>query len=293
MERATKRVKTHDFENDEEAEFYLDALLLGDPFLPVDIWVKILSENSELSVQDIQRMCRVNSKFKQMCDTGLIWDKIFIRQFGNATFDRVSKFTSVVDGKHISLRRLIAYRIVTNIDNVPWTMKRGLVVYGYKYYSMSLEIHKYDYYRIDVTVQRVKDPNIVKKYYDIVFDDINYGIGYFMEDISRVIRKSMRSHEIEWNAWDGEEYWEGYTILGNHRNPMRQTKLLMRLLGDGWIYNPEEGDKKNIYTGTPILCFTCNSIARYACGKCQKQFYCGQECAEKEWKRHQHKTCSK
>jgi len=34
MERTTKRVKTHDFENDEEAETYLDSLLLGKPELP-------------------------------------------------------------------------------------------------------------------------------------------------------------------------------------------------------------------------------------------------------------------
>ena len=123
MERGQKRVKTHDFENDEEAEVYLDSFLLGKPELPLEMWVKILSGNPALSIQDIQRMCRVNSLFKQMCDTGIVWDHIFIRQFGQPKFTAWKKWDTILKHyyrkfkKKIPLLKLMTARVLYDIHN--------------------------------------------------------------------------------------------------------------------------------------------------------------------------------
>lgn len=39
------------------------------------------------------------------------------------------------------------------------------------------------------------------------------------------------------------------------------------------------------------ICSNCNLDAKYKCGKCKQQFYCGQECAKKDWSVHS-RICS-
>lgn len=56
-----------------------------------DIWVQILANDKTLSVIDIMYMCSVNKRFRDLCQRGLIWEKIFIRQFGVKHFQNIQK----------------------------------------------------------------------------------------------------------------------------------------------------------------------------------------------------------
>lgn len=101
MEAPTKRGR---FETDQEAEDYLDSL--GN--LPLEVWINILSVSPSFSVQDIQRMCRVNKTFRSLCQDGVIWDEIFKKQFGIEAFEKASKVNSPY--LNVSLLRLMAAR---------------------------------------------------------------------------------------------------------------------------------------------------------------------------------------
>ena len=300
MEPTTKRVKRRDFKNEEEAEEYLQKEFPDWLQLPVEIWVKILSSNPALSVQDIERMCNVMRKnaswFGEMCDSGIIWDDIFKRQFGRETFERVKRFTLSVRGPKVSLRRLMAYRIVvagTN-NNFSWEMKKGLRGYdGNKivYWSITIRFSKGYEYRFDITADElpVWDAFKYAKSSALVFVPADYSISGYMTDIGREIEDIMQGSKIDWRVDD--ESWEGASYYGTIPYRKRQTKLLMELLNMGLRYIPKTDDK-NIYTGSLVLCQNCQNIAKYACGECQKKFYCGQKCAQKDWKQH-HRTCSK
>jgi hypothetical protein len=59
--------------------------------LPLEIIVKMLSENPEISVDDIQAMARTSTRFREIVDSGMIWRAIFRRQFGSQEFNRMTR----------------------------------------------------------------------------------------------------------------------------------------------------------------------------------------------------------
>jgi len=120
MERPIKKVKTHGFQSDQEAQTYIDYALRGG--IPDrNVWILILSNNPELSVQDISRMCRVNSFFKSLCDSGEVWDKIFVRQFGTETLDQARKMFP-----QEPLLRLMTWRVwLDTADCIPVQVRKN------------------------------------------------------------------------------------------------------------------------------------------------------------------------
>lgn len=55
-----------------------DARAFLAPFagLPKDVWVQILTKYTQLSVSDIERMCRVNASFAELCKDKDIWRRV-------------------------------------------------------------------------------------------------------------------------------------------------------------------------------------------------------------------------
>lgn len=90
--------------------------------LPDEILVKIISQNPDWTIQDIERTCAVNKKFRDLCP--LIYEQIWKRQ---ATSQKVRQFNELIQ-KHIGVdipmkRKLLAWRFayvlfptIANID---------------------------------------------------------------------------------------------------------------------------------------------------------------------------------
>lgn len=60
-------------QNYDEAIDLIDAPL---PVFPRDVWIDIIAKYEIFSVSDIERMCRVNRDFANLCKDGLIWRHI-------------------------------------------------------------------------------------------------------------------------------------------------------------------------------------------------------------------------
>ena len=114
---------TSNFKTDDQAREYIEEeqrTFFG-KIPSKDIWMHILSNNPELSIQDISRMCSVNTEFKKLCDDGLIWKRIFVRQFGRDEFEAVNTELNFAT----PLMRLMVWRIWKTVehlyDSVPVT----------------------------------------------------------------------------------------------------------------------------------------------------------------------------
>lgn len=81
MERQLKRVKTHSFENAQEAQSYLDFVTRKGllPLTP-DLWFYIMLQNDQLSLRDVEALCSLNKDFHALCKQKEIWRKMFEKQ---------------------------------------------------------------------------------------------------------------------------------------------------------------------------------------------------------------------
>ena len=290
MELAIKRVKTHDFENDEEAEAYVDSLLLGKPELPLEIWVKILSSNPALSVQDIQRMCSVNSLFKKLCDTGLIWDEIFKRQFGKEDFWLVKGYTkrSIHPLSRLIIRRIIGNNTVPSPTEhtIYWQFQKTVA-----FSSTHLQTNRVVTYGIALywfmgryVLGLARKDKGAFLYYDKQID-------YFETDVNVSDYETILSSRLA-GILDKQigPIRDGQNILV--RNKIRKNLFIHEVKILEWLQKSfvrATSDKYDIFIG----CSMCNKHAEYACGRCKQQYYCGQGCAQKDWKQKHYNLCNK
>ena len=293
MERATKRVKKHNFENDEEAEAYVDSLLLGKPELPLEMWVKILSSNPALSLQDIQRMCHVNSLFEQICDSGLVWDEIFRRQFGKEDFWLMEENTSY--SLH-PLTRLIIRRIIgDNTKPSPpnqqftnyWEYSKKVAILQFGR-VVKYAISMYWFMGRYVLAVARKDLGAYTDYRGQI-DEIESDIGVSeYESILRSRLADIFNKPVTEFRMDGQKHLKENKIRKNLF--IDEVKILYWLRAksnNNWVRI--ESEKYNILTG----CAVCGDNSEFACGGCQQQYYCGQECAQKDWVQQHRKLCNK
>lgn len=298
LEMATKRVRTHEFANNEEAVEYLDSLLLGRPELPLEVWIKILSINTELSVSDIKMMCSVNSHFKALCNSGIIWDAILKRQF-NDNPNLVQKiFQEIPDDGDFNtpLYRLMTLRVTMNPDPSlrakSWVFRKGSLDRGDKVihflkarlYKQQLlrqlaeNVLEFRLYDITRRGDSMASKHNLKNYIsDLTINQT--GLKFLMEPR---IDLNMIEETSTW-FWKGMEGIQTSTTSGGRR-------MIYNLLRDGWIASNHE---EVALTGDAVDCIICGSQAKSACGRCGSVYYCGLECAKQHWKGNHEKECKK
>ena len=280
MERPTKLLKTNDFTTDEEAKAYIDTFLLGNPILPKDVWIKILSGNPELSVQDINRMCSVNKTFQKLCASGNIWDKIFIREFGEKVFQQEQqreylsenvkaffknyywRYDSAVV-KNFKLLRLLTFRVV----------EKGIAPPSF-WHEKQWTIHR--------------PRSFFKDYIDIGTNDYSsYMINFSgNQDISYNTNAAVASGLIDKKT----AKYITYTLDTPFKSKLIRTEetvtktnalqFIYMLLANKYTLN-RNIMKKKIYVGQE--CVVCANIAEYACSRCESRFFCSDNCAKKDW----------
>lgn len=81
MEGGSKRVKTHSFENPQEAQSYM-AFVTRKGLLPLtaDLWLRIMIQNEDLSLRDVEMLCSLNRDFRAICKEKEIWKQLFEKQ---------------------------------------------------------------------------------------------------------------------------------------------------------------------------------------------------------------------
>ena len=267
-------VKTHNFENEDEAKTYVYDILTGKPELPTDVWVQILSNNSELSIKDIQQMCKVNIMFKEICDTGAIWDKIYMRQFGLEAF-KLARAKMPKD----SLARLFTTRFMNMMSPGP---RKGLD-YTWKLVSNDPKpiTFKFTATAIDAANTRAYSFEFINRSFSqYQFEFIQQFIDTLVQNTS--VRKMPSIHE------DRDIYisW----IIGRRNKADFEEWIIYYLFKHNYSY---KGDKKYIVDHMQMgQCVVCKQEAEMLCGACKQQWYCGNECAQKDWELKHYVNCN-
>lgn len=266
-EQPKKRVKESGFETDDEAKKYIKTLKKGYPTLSKGVWMLLLSNNPELSIGDIQRMCRVNKYFKALCAERVIWDKIFNRQFGHEALQQAKK-----EELNEPLARLVAWRRVAVYH------KKNIKTLWRNLYRKRLTFLNADYINDVVTVD-IYNPGIG---IEITYSKQNS----FIDDLGKYKKDVIISQEslFPFRGFIDTIYWNVYDV------GREKTKILLRKVYYWAVVNKFsiisdtkdfEKQQKTVLMG----CAVCDTPTRNYC-PCGTR-YCSIECQTGDWARHQ------
>lgn len=244
---ARKKAKTHDFETDQEAASYLGMF-------PVEVWINILSVNPNLSVKDIERMCRVNSVFKDLCDSGIIWKRIFMRQFkvNNAEYERIMD-----EGIYISpLNLLMTWRIYNeNHSRHTYLTNPEL--------GVEITIEKYNGDGDDDDNDNNNEYHVSVEGYANASDDLRENLLLILGN----------PHSV----YNNERVWRF-----DPPDPFVFRAVIATALAHGL---------RTMWETEYVGCNVCGIEAQYACGDCQESAYCNVGCQALHWEHHK-KSCA-
>lgn len=291
MKSFTKRTKTHNFENDAEAAEYVHDLLKGTPTLPRDLWIQILSSNPQLSVQDIQAMCRVNKAFQELCDSGLIWDKIFQRQFGLEKWKEWKEWDEEYLQKYypginypnikssIPLLKLMTARVLFGHDSSNW-MKR------------SWKLRTPSGWFVMYTAPGVSAPANSISIRPVFHFTVAVPLYFDRGDSTRItqrIRAVIQRHP-DFTAVVSRLADSTFLILHQdlHDSFTRSESFESAVIFDLLSTGARTGSNLEF-----VGCTLCSAPALFTCKGCTQTFYCGETCASSHWVSSHFKDCEK
>lgn len=287
MERVVKRLKSWFFDTDEEAKEYIESLTFGNPNLPKDVWVQILSSNKNLSVQDIQRMCRVNSDFNELCRSGIIWERIFIRQFGQEEYDKMKRIFADDTKKDKKLLMLLTmryyrYRKPQRYNQIYLfslhILKEPLflTLRHFLYHDAVDLIMKYNDFHCKIVTQCERRMSFDAFKTSLTKDNLillKGVINYLYRELDPLSK--INFHDENWFQ-DSTEIFEH----DSERSDIFVKRCIYYLLSIG-----ARAITKNIYVGSKI-CASCAQPASSVCGRCHQAAYCDKECQRAHYSVH-------
>jgi hypothetical protein len=258
MDPSVKRIKTHGFENDEDAQRFMAAAHLG----PADMggllkenWIHILTQDPELSVDDILRMCSLNKRLKALCDTGIIWDEIYKRQFGLEDFAQAlvdMRAMGPEDGpeSRVALARLFTRR-----------------------YELMMDHHIYrgdsfaDKAGSSLRITGNCDPTVIPPYFINVSTKRDAHVISLM--VNCLQRRNIKIDVLSPYLLEPAEGLGQSELKTGHRTAV----FCAMLLG----FFPRGMPRNNLFRVGDPLCSVCGDAASHQCDRCSLP-YCGNEC---------------
>jgi hypothetical protein len=254
--------------------------------LPPEILLKILTDYANTSLKDIIRCCRASREFKkEYCDTGVVYDRLFSRQYGS---EKRNHAIELLKPYNISpLNRLLAYRLT----NLPPDMLDHETM---KFRQISINdtddsMHIFLDTKSHIMQLHFFDLSTPSKNAEKVFEKIKSFTRY------------LKNPEII-NFDDPDEFGPESEITLTLKHFSNLFDVLFLIYANslemfGGYYRPNEVDSDEdeddnddaIFLG----CNLCGSVEiSGTCGDCQQVNYCGRGCQEKDFTKHQ-KECSK
>jgi hypothetical protein len=313
--RAIKRAKTHDFRNEDEANAYIaDTKFNG---TPKDVWLEIMTSNHRLSVRDIRVMCSANVTFRDLCATGIVWDKIFIKQFGLDKFLQVRAATEPtrapgLTNERAALLRLLAMRVRKYAGSISSLEYDG---YGQAWNGGKvdnwLQVSVYIFRETIIVPER---DNIMTKATIIEGDDTSVmvleegirvsGLDQVGFTETRAVHHTGLPGIARWDEDFPTTYSDDETKAEfeayNERVNLAFTVFYFWIMQRGYKYygsdfDYEAGDGVNLHVGGSILCdgVRCSQKVASYCGGCLARSYCSLGCATLDWNTRHGDTCTR
>lgn len=297
MEPNVKRVKTHDFETNEDAEAFLDQILPKNvPELDKDIWEKMLLENKQLSVRDIERLCNVNSVFRKFCKKREIWKKIFDREASPERQKNILDGLKIIFGRNmlieeedymllVFLNRILSHpqrQITENKVSMQWNL-------GFKsrYGIEWKKIITYSYINNDNNLRKVEIDTLARTLNNQFVYTIHFETYAYWMNFARNIAEREFGFRIVRFGTDGiivtgrneQSHWERFLIVLFYIFVIRAR------------FNLVETPSMHLLNEQLCSNISCNNKAKTMCGICKKTPYCSQRCANLDWDQHLYNHC--
>jgi hypothetical protein len=271
MQDSGKRIKTHGplGESDDEARRFMASTHIG----PTDMggllkenWIHVLTQNPELSVDDILRMCRLNKRLKALCDTGVIWDEIYKRQFGLEDFAQALVDMHAMgpeDGPEskVALARLFTRRYELMRERTPYTnllfadrTDGAIMVYLWSTKVAGTSVFRINQYGLNMET-RTNDQ---------------------IRMINRLQKHNVKIEQIAYTLMTGPAGLSQAELITGYR------KIVFCAMLNGFFPRGEsDEDTRTLRVGNNAarepLCAACGGAALHQCDRCGST-YCGDEC---------------
>jgi MYND finger len=287
------------FDSDAEARSYVQMLLEKNPGLSRDVWTLILSANTGLTINDILRMCKVNKFFKNLCEEGSIWDRIFVRQFGEEEFERAKRLIHR-NGPKSQLLRLMTWRIFKTLP------KPEIPRHGHGIKQIYWRLRNAEGIPLTFTQETLNEETysriarghfLLGLFHFVVFVD-NDNLQPKDESMAMELRmlfvkawkytnfpvKVDRNYIIETRDDNLNRYLEITVVpkrVGDVFPARFQLFVIYEALSMGFYSDVKSNDDKDRPEQIE-RCQVCFSPAKWACAICQDAFYCSNICATKD-----------
>lgn len=259
MENTNKKSK---FNNVDEAKKFYD-----DDFskLPVEIQLKILTSFVDFGLKDVALLCKASKQFKkEFCDTGIIYDEIFRRQFGIEKLKYVQNLCKPVEIS--ALNKLFAYRSLnvcySHIDEYDFIYYPHINLQNLKRVRIGIEIY-FLHISIDVTEFNDNEIHELTKILNLNQSKIIKFVKIVQKDSKTWLTYDLKSRPDMYDAM--------FIIYAN----------IFQLFGFKFYYSNE------VFFGCNY-CGAQNNLK--TCGNCFTAKYCDIECQASDYNKHK-KDC--
>lgn len=287
MERELQRVKTHSFENAQQAQSYLD-LVTRKGLLPLtpDLWFYIILQNDQLSLRDVEALCNVNDDFRALCHEREIWRKVFEKQVPE-------KDREIIIG---------AYRLLTD---EPAPLKYQWLLFLWRTYKHPSVSEDRDGTKFTWRFSKFSPSG--DRVYQVLISHIIYDIGNYANIHCTLFAKNSYTAksvetEAEWsifeeiifflekdgNRMNSAKFTDHQFSVWGPLDPLKMMpekvylKVLLIILRAGYTFKKEKeaGIRAQICQR-----IGCDAVAKKKCALCDT-IYCSDDCGKLDWVTH-------
>ncbi len=239
------------FRTDDEAMRFVQEVTQGRA-LPPQLWLKILANDPELHVVDIQTLAMIEPSgvVMELAKSGAIWEAIIRRQFGQEELDYWKTKRPFI----LPLELLIGLRLVNYLNEEPVGIQTRTSIYGLRHVPLTFSGTKALFF--------VDYPNWIE------IKKIDMDIWWALKRVDRNVREVGTRFEFE---------------------RTNEESLIIDLVANG--FRPRTQDfKDKAYMGACAFC-GAQAPNLPICSGCDSVAYCGEECAEGHWREGHHEEC--
>lgn len=270
MEISPKKAKTHNFKSNEEASAYMKemAALLGP--LPSSVWAYILSNNLELTLRDVERMCSLNTKFQDICKDERVWENILEKELERSPLQWKTA-SNVLDDMYSAKEIVFMMRV----------FRHGLRKYFiWKFKTDSIQIMITIRQKPDGVPGKTMSVDVAYKTNDFVSGyDFLYQLNFYLG----IIHGYMYNDAIDIIKYPNHPGMQTLSLLNLSVSERLVSiwTLFFHLAQDGFTLESEPD-----YGKLNAQCTVCSNNAVVKCALGCGTLYCGQACADQHYQEH-------
>ena len=253
------------------------------------VWAYIISNNLELTLRDVERMCSLNSKFKEICRDGRVWERILEKELERSPpyFRNTSQLLLEKDYPAKTIVFMIrVFRLSPTIEyasenQLQWIFKDSSLRNDFKMYYSTFDRKDRDFWKKPAKYGYVQLETKFKSDKYVTLENLS---EIMLEPFDALEDIWQKSRDDEDEDFTGSAYYDMSQTVPFFVSLSLVWKSLYWFATNGYTLKAEPDYGR-------LNCTVCSAIAVKQCASGCGTPYCGQACADAHYEEHL-KFCS-